>query len=196
MREIEPDRRTALKALALLGVGATGGTGAAAARGGPSAQDDRTDGEFYVAFLRPREGVESNAHGVAVAQRRQDAVKFVLNVVALENAFMAHIHEDETLGPIAVWLYEFETQEDRLEEGRFSGMLDVGTITDDVVEEGRAEEAESESVDDLLGKMDAGEAFANVHTEQYPDGAIAGQFRRFDPRAVMERARGSAPGSY
>lgn len=185
MEEIDPTRRSALKALALLGAGAAGGTGSAAARAGNSSQEDRSDDEFYVALLTPQEDVESNAYGAAVAQRRQEAVKFVLHVVNLRDAFMAHVHEDEPLGPIAVWLYEFETQADRLEEGRFTGLLDVGTITDDVIETGRADEAESESVDDLLEKMAAGEAYVNVHTEQYPDGAVAGRLRRFDPQDVM-----------
>lgn len=195
MQDIDPTRRTALKALALLGVGATGGTGVAAGQDGDSAQDDHGDDDIYLAALTPQDGVDPQAFGVIAAQPRHDGVKFVLTVANLEDAFMAHIHEDEVLGPVAVWLYEFQTQDERLEEGRFTGHLDVGTITDDVIEDGRAEEAESESLDDLLGKMEAGEAFVNVHTEQYPDGAIAGRFRRFDPGALMEQAERTAGGT-
>ena len=195
MQDIDPTRRTTLKALALLGVGAAGSTGVAAAQDGDT-HEDHEDDDIYLAALTPQDGVESRAFGVIAAQPRYDGVKFVLTVANLEDAFMAHIHEDEVLGPIAVWLYEFQTQDDRLEEGRFTGHLDVGTITDDVIEEGRADEAESESVDDLIGKMNAGEAFVNVHTEQYPDGAIAGRFRRADPGDLMGRTDGTADGSW
>ncbi len=91
MQEIDPTRRTALKALALLGVGATGSTGVAAAHGGDTSQDDQSDA-FYVAHLTPQPDVDSNAHGVAAVQKRHEALKFVLYVVNLENATMAHIH--------------------------------------------------------------------------------------------------------
>ncbi|AGB32305.1 CHRD domain-containing protein [Natrinema pellirubrum DSM 15624] len=196
MHEPDSTRRTALKGLALLGAGTTG-IGVAAAEdhrnGDGNHGDDPGDGQrsspsgLFVATLEPREGVETDARGTALVQERQDGLKFVLQVSNLENAFMGHVHEDETLGPIAVWLYDFLTQDERLEEGRFSGILDAGTITDEAVAEGRVPEAESETVDDLLGKLEAGEAYVNVHTEAYPSGEIAGALVPFDPSDMMRR---------
>lgn len=201
MQDLDPTRRTTLKVLALLGVGAAGSTGFAAAdeHDGDGEDDhhgDDHDGHhggadasgLYVAHLEPEEGVETNARGVAAVQQRQDGLKFVVGVSNLENALMAHIHEDEVLGPIAVWLYDFATQAERLEEGQFSGLLDVGTITDEVIAAGRVPEAESQTVDDLLGKISAGEAYVNVHTEAHPSGEIAGRLVPFDPSTVMGHA--------
>lgn len=196
MQDSNPTRRSALKALALLGVGATASTGSAAAHVGSSHQKGQSGANFYVAPLTPQKDVEQNVFGAAVLQERQDGLKFVLNVVNIRNAMMAHIHEDEVLGPIAVWLYEFETQEDRLQKGQFSGILDVGTITDDVIQQGRVDEAESESVDDLLRKINAGEAYVNVHTEQHPSGVIAGRLRRVNPHAMMAGTGNFASGSH
>ncbi|NUC72227.1 CHRD domain-containing protein [Haloterrigena sp. SYSU A558-1] len=190
MQDLDHTRRTALKGLALLGVGTTG-IGAAAAdehrADAPEGGGQPATSSLFVAHLGPQEGVETSARGMAVVQARRDGLKFVVEVANLENAFMAHVHEDEALGPIAVWLYDFGTQDERLEDGRFSGLLDVGTITDEVVAEGRVQEAESETVDDLLGKMEAGEAYVNVHTEAYPSGEISGQLVPFDPSDGMHR---------
>jgi hypothetical protein len=185
MQDPDPSRRTALKLLALLGAGAVGSSGAAAAY--EHHHDDQRDerhpdqSTFFVAHLRPQEGVETTARGMAMVQERHDGVKFIVHVSNLENTIMGHIHEDEALGPIAVWLYDFETQDERLEEGQFSGILDVGAITDEVIAEGRAPEAETETIEDLLGKINAGEAYVNIHTEEYPGGEIAGLLAPVDP---------------
>ncbi|WP_207589877.1 CHRD domain-containing protein [Halomontanus rarus] len=194
MQEFDTSRRTALKVLALLGVGATGGAGATVGddnHDGDDAEDDQHDdgepdpAELFVAFLEPQDGVESNARGAAAVQARQGALKFAVGVSNLENTMMGHIHENEALGPVAVWLYDFATQAERLEEGQFTGLLDVGTITDEVIAEGRAPDAESETVDDLLGKIDAGDAYVNIHTEAHPGGEIAGQLVPFDPSMML-----------
>lgn len=196
MHDFDPTRRTAFKALALLGVGATGSTGVAAARASDSQTHGQSDdgipnpSEFFVALLRPQPDVESNAHGAAIVQQRQDGLKFVLTVVNLENAMMSHIHEDEVLGPIAVWLYDFEERTQRLQAGTFTGILDVGTITDETIEEGSVEDAESETVEDLLETIRAGDAYVNVHTEDHPSGAIAGRIVPIDALTMMGRGGG------
>lgn len=190
MQDHASTRRTALKGLALLGVGTTGIGVATADEHHDNASGD--DGQaaptgLFVAHLEPQEGVETDARGMAMVQERHDGLKFVVQVSNLENAFMGHIHEDKALGPIAVWLYDFHTQGERLEEGRFSGLLDAGTITDETVAEGRVSEAESETVEDLLGKIEAGEAYVNIHTEENPSGEIAGPLVPLDPSSMMGR---------
>lgn len=189
MQDLDHTRRTALKVLALLGVGATGSSGVAAADehrdDAPRDDEHPAPSDLFVAHLEPQEDVETDAGGIAIVQERHDGLKFAVEVSNLENTIMGHIHEDEVLGPIAVWLYDFGTQDERLEEGRFSGILDVGTITDEVIAEGRVPEAESETVEELLGKIDAGEAYVNVHTQEHPGGAIAGPLVPFEPPSMM-----------
>lgn len=191
MKDIDPTRRTALKILAVLGV--TGSAGVTAANehnnNGSQTDDNQDNGQsdsagLFIAQLEPQEDVETDARGVAVVQERQNGIKFVVGVENLENTVMGHIHEDEVLGPIAVWLYDFETQAERLEEGQFTGILDVGTITDEAIAAGRASEAESETVDELLEKINAGDAYVNIHTEENPSGEISGVLEPFDPSAM------------
>lgn len=194
MQDLESDRRTTLKILALLGVGATGSAGVTAADEYHK-DDHKEDGhrndrqpdfsDLFVAHLGPQEGVETDARGVAAIQERQSGLKFVVAVSNLENTTMGHIHEDEVLGPVAVWLYDFATQAERLEEGQFTGILDAGTITDEVIAAGRVPEAESETVEELLEKINTGEAYVNIHTETHPGGEIAGLFTPFDPSTMM-----------
>lgn len=192
MQNFDPTRRTTLKVLALLGAGTTGNAGVAVAdehQTEDREDDQRDDGQsdfsgLFVAPLEPEEGSETNARGIAVVQERQDGLKFVVEVENIENAFMGHIHEDEVLGPIAVWLYDFKTQAERLEEGEFTGLLDVGTITDEAIATGRVPEAQSETVEELLEKINAGEAYVNIHTEENPGGEISGRLEPFDPSAI------------
>ncbi len=136
--------------------------------------------DLYVASLEPQAGVETDAMGSAAFQFRNGQVTFVLSVLGVEDTFMTHIHEGEPLGPIAVWLHDFEQQDEELISGSFSGLLDAGTITDDAIAAGRADDAETNSVADLQALVDAGEAFVNLHTEQFPDGELAGQIVPFN----------------
>lgn len=190
MQDDDHTRRTALQ---LLGLGAivAGGSGAAlAAEPDPSGDDgtgsvdpgemasdpnERKDRRIYAAKLRPQEAVQTRAHGVAGFQLRDGRLTFVLAAAKLEDTFMSHIHEDEPLGPIAVWLHGFETQDEDLIPGVFTGIIDAGTISDETIQTGRADEAESTTVDELVAKIDAGEAYVNVHTEEYPGGELAGR---------------------
>lgn len=179
MERIDHTRRTALKLLGL-GVGATAGTTVASAQDESSSDEDVDVSDLWVAHLEPQGDVESDARGFAAFQYRDGEITFALAVSQIEDVFMAHIHEDEVLGPIAVWLHDFETRDEELVEGTFSGLLDAGTITDDAVAEGSAPEAEADDVDGLLEKIEAGEAYVNVHTEEYPGGVIAGPIESFE----------------
>jgi len=182
MDDTESTRRTALKLLGA-GVAMTGGAGVVA--GGDYDDDRKTDDKvddrkLYAAELTPQKDVKTDARGAVVFQYRAGTLTFALVVANIEDTFMTHIHEDEVLGPIAVWLHNFRTQDEELVEGRFTGLLDAGTITDDVIEKGRVPDADSESVADLIEKIEAGEAYVNTHTEANPDGELAGQIERLD----------------
>ena len=177
----DPTRRTALKLLAA-GTVVTAGTGVTSATDHGKGTDQPDDypphalpDDLYVATLSPQEDVQTDARGFAAFQFRDGEVTFALAVSNIEDTFMTHIHEAEVLGPIVVWLHDFDTQDEELIEGRFSGLLDAGTITDETIAAGRAEEAQTQTVDQLIQQIDAGEAFVNVHTEANPDGELAGQ---------------------
>lgn len=193
MTDHNSTRRTALKLLGVSAV-ATAGSGIVAAGGHDDNADSKAGNDsrmsngmksddvrnLYIARLTPQEDVETNANGLAAFQLRNGELTFALTVADLEDTIAAHIHEGEPLGPIAVWLHDFETREPELVEGTFTGLLDAGTITDDVVMAGHVEKADSHTVEQVVEKIEAGEAFVNVHTEHNPSGEISGRIERFD----------------
>jgi hypothetical protein len=88
---------------------------------------------------------------------------------------MAHIHccapPGENAG-VVVWLYP-EAPPPQLIPGRHDGVLATGTITDaDLVGI-----FAGMTVDDLVDEIVAGNAYVNVHTQQFPAGEIRGQLR-------------------
>ncbi|MFC4990309.1 CHRD domain-containing protein [Saliphagus infecundisoli] len=179
MQDFDPNRRTALKALGL-GLLASAGPGVAIGKDVMAHKDKIDVSDVYVAHLESQADVETDAWGLAVFHHRSGEIVFTLAVSRLENTVMAHIHEDEALGPVAVWLHDFTTQAEHLIEGSFTGALNAGVITDDAISEGRAPEATSTTVAELIGKIDAGEAFVNVHTEANPGGEISGRIEPFE----------------
>ena len=117
------------------------------------------------------DGPDTNAQGQVNFQLRDGELRFKLIVANIEDVTMAHIHLDEVLGPVAVWLHDFDTGEPSLIDGRVNGVLAVGTITDDEVD------GPIDTVDELVGEIDDENAWVNVHTEQFPAGEIGGLIR-------------------
>lgn len=114
------------------------------------------------------EDSQTNARGQVGFQTRSDGLRFKLIVANIEDVTMAHIHLDEVLGPVAVWLHDFDTGAPSLVEGRVNGVLSEGTITDDDVI------GPIITVGDLIDEIDAGDAWVNVHTQAFPGGEIGG----------------------
>lgn len=102
------------------------------------------------------------------------SLRYRLNVANIENVLMAHIHvapRNEN-GPIVVWLYP-SAPPPQLIEGRFQGVLAAGVIRDsDLV--GRLD---GQTLADLIDEINAGNAYVNVHTTQFPSGEVRGQIR-------------------
>lgn len=115
--------------------------------------------------------VQSHATGQATFKLNKagDALGYRLNVANIENVTAAHIHlaEAGANGPVVVGLYEGPAP------GRTQGRLARGTITDADLKGPLA----GQTLDDLLEAMEAGDAYVNVHTSQYPGGEIRGQIR-------------------
>lgn len=118
--------------------------------------------------------VETAASGAAEFVLSDDgsSLSFTVEVEALEDTTMAHIHLAPAgeNGPPVVWLHTQEGAPE-LVPGVFSGTLASGTITaDDLV--GPLEGA---TLDDLVAELVAGNTYVNVHTDAHPPGEIRGQ---------------------
>lgn len=119
--------------------------------------------------------VVSQATGQAIFKVSKDGerIEYRLIVTNIENVTMAHIHLAPAgqNGGVVVWLYP-DGPPAQLIPGRSSGVLATGTITaDDLV----GSLAGSTSLSNLIAAFDAGNAYVNVHTSQFPGGEIRGQ---------------------
>ncbi len=118
--------------------------------------------------------VVTRARGQAQFQLANDgaSISYKLIVANIENVRMAHIHlaPAGANGPVVVWLYPSGPPQ-KLIEGRFNGVLAEGVITDDSLVGLLA----GATIDDLLEEIRSGNAYVNVHTNQYPPGEIRGQ---------------------
>lgn len=117
---------------------------------------------------------DTRAQGQATFQLSRDglSLRFRLNVANIENVTQAHIHLAPAgqNGGVVVWLYP-SAPPPVLIEGRFQGVLAAGVITAaDLVGA-----LVGQTLDDLVAEMEAGGAYVNVHTEQFPGGEIRGQ---------------------
>jgi hypothetical protein len=133
-------------------------------------------------FVAPASGdqevpaVETNARGNTTFQLREDGLHFRLTVANLHNITQAHIHYGPAgvNGPVLVWLFP-DGPPDTLIEGRFSGVIAEGVITeDDLV---GPPQLEVNTLEVLLELMREEYAYVNVHTQQFPPGEIRGQIR-------------------
>jgi hypothetical protein len=101
------------------------------------------------------------------------SLSYKLNVANIENVTQAHIHVVDTdpNGPIVAWLYPNDLPlAPRLIPGRSSGTLGEGTI----MAEDLAGPLAGQPLSALVAAIDAGSAYVNVHTTQFPPGEVRG----------------------
>jgi hypothetical protein len=118
---------------------------------------------------------DTRAQGQAIFKLNEDgtALEYKLNVANIENVTQAHIHMGPPTGTggIVAWLYPSEPPlQPRLIEGRFNGTLGEGIITADNLVGALA----GQPLSALIEQMEAGNAYVNVHTSQFPPGEIRG----------------------
>ncbi len=118
--------------------------------------------------------VDTRAQGQAIFKLSPDGetLHFKLIVANIENVTMAHIHLAPAgeNGDIVAWLYP-DGPPPQLIPGRFQGVLAQGEITaGDLV--GPLAGAD---MADLIDAINAGTAYVNVHTSQFPGGEVRGQ---------------------
>jgi CHRD domain len=107
----------------------------------------------------------SAAQGEAIMQLNADgSVSYKLIVANITNVTQAHIHQAPrgVKGGIKQWLYPVSGMTIQLLPGRTDGILAEGTFT---------------PTSELLAAILSGDAYANVHTLQFPGGEIRGQLR-------------------
>lgn len=163
-------RRRFVQAAGIAGV-TLGGAGLASARG---------PGRNFRAHLEGGNEVPpvaTNARGQATFQLSRDGseLSYRLIVANIEDVLMAHIHlgaEDQN-GPVVVWLYPEGGPPPALIDGRFSGVLATGTVTEDSL----VGDLDGEPLGALVDEIQAGNAYVNVHTTANPAGEVRGQVR-------------------
>ena len=115
----------------------------------------------------------SPAQAQANFKRSDDglSLSYKLNVANIENVTQAHIHMAPAgvNGPIVAWLYP-SAPPAQLIAGRSSGTLGEGTITAASLVGPLA----GQPLAALVNAIDAGTAYVNVHTSQFPPGEIRG----------------------
>jgi hypothetical protein len=133
----------------------------------------------YRAHLSGAEEVppaDTRAQGQATFQLGSDgtAIHYRLIVANIENVTQAHIHlaPAGVNGPVVVWLYPAAPPA-ALIPGRSNGVLAAGAIT----EANLVGLLAGQTLEELLDEFDAGNAYVNVHTTQFPGGEIRGQIR-------------------
>jgi len=98
------------------------------------------------------------------------SISYRLIAANSENTRASHIHlaAPGVNGPIVVFLYGGPTI-----PGSFNGVLAQGTFTAaDLIGP-----LEGQPLSALIEQMEAGNAYVNIHTDQFPGGEIRGQIR-------------------
>ncbi len=112
------------------------------------------------------------ATGDAVFTLSKDGkeIAYTLTVKDIEDAISAHIHAAKrgNDGDVVVGLFAGPKK-----EGKFSGELAKGTITDTDLVGPLA----GKTIADLVAMIKSGGAYVNVHTEKNPKGEIRGQIK-------------------
>ena len=136
-------------------------------------------GRNFVAHLSGGSEVPANdslGQGQAIFRLSADGAELQYKLIAanIQNILQAHIHlaPASSNGPVVAWLYPGGPPA-QLIPGRFSGVLAEGTITSASL----VGPLSGYTLADLLAELEAGNAYVNLHTQQFPPGEIRGQIR-------------------
>lgn len=117
----------------------------------------------------------AQGQAVFMVDKDRTMIHYLLIAANIKNLFMSHIHlaSAGVNGPIAVWLYGSPPAgpDEDLVPGRFDGVLAQGTIT----AANLVGPLTGQPLSALISAMEAGNAYVNIHTIQYPAGEIRGQ---------------------
>lgn len=120
--------------------------------------------------------VATKARGQTIFKLSADGTQlhYRLIVANIENVTQVHIHLAPAgqNGPVVAWLYP-DGPPPQLIPGRSNGVLATGVITAADLVGSLA----GQPLSALIAHFDAGNAYVNVHTSQFPAGEIRGQIR-------------------
>ena len=111
--------------------------------------------------------VNTSAAGIADFSPSDDgdSIDYTITADDIEAATAGHIHfgiEGQN-GPVAVTLFEFDSPQDEVSE---SGTINAEDLSGPL---------EGMQISDIVDAFNDGNAYANIHTEQNPNGEIRGQ---------------------
>jgi hypothetical protein len=133
------------------------------------------EGQSFSATLSGSDEVpptESNSTGTAKFQVNENnsQVSYWVNITGIKKVNQAHIHNGSTgeNGDIVVTLSKGKSAKgnDRPPQIGFAGNITKDDLQGPL---------KDKDISDLVSLMSAGNAYVNVHTDKYPDGAIRGQ---------------------
>jgi hypothetical protein len=134
----------------------------------PAAEQEQQDQEFTANLTGDSEvpPVTTNATGTAEFELNDDGdeMSYDLEADDIEGVLFAHIHQgsDSENGPIVVTLLNSSEPTDEVSEsGNFAAEDFEGPL-------------QGQNMTDLVGAIEGGQAYVNVHTEANPPGEIRG----------------------
>ncbi|MGV8107548.1 MAG: CHRD domain-containing protein [Nitrososphaerota archaeon] len=123
--------------------------------------------------------VPLNATGEGEFKALQNGtIGYKVEITGISGASAAHIHQGKAgeNGEIIADLLNTPTSKDK---DTAYGMIFRGNLTDSSLKGSM----QGKTMNDLVTAMDSGETYVNVHTTEYPDGAIRGQIINTDKPA-------------
>ncbi|HZW36644.1 MAG: CHRD domain-containing protein [Deltaproteobacteria bacterium] len=131
--------------------------------------------KYFSADLKGLNG--SMASGKATFELNKEGTVLHYKVTAsnIVDVMMSHIHlaPPGKDGPVAAWLYP-PGPPPQLKEGKFEGTLAEG----DIKAESLQGDLKGKPLSALIQKIEAGEAYANIHTKAKPGGEVRGQIHK------------------
>jgi hypothetical protein len=116
---------------------------------------------------------DTDAQAQAIFHLSKDGTELRYKVIAsnIENVLQSHIHlgGPGVNGPIVLWLYP-SAPPAQLIPGRSDGVLNEGTAT----AENLMGPLAGQPLSALVDALNAGNAYVNVHTTQFPPGEVRG----------------------
>jgi len=156
-----------------------------------SAKVQAQEGQTFSASLSGKDEVpptESNSTGTAKFQVDENSsqVSYWVNVTGIKKINKAHIHNgnEEQNGDIVVTLTKNKSAKGN------DGPPNIG-FSGNITKDDLQGPLKDKELTDLVSLMSDGNAYVNVHTDKYPDGAIRGQISSGEASTVGMSTEGS-----
>jgi hypothetical protein len=142
---------------------------------GASTAPAADEGKRFSAELLGIGGSQASGKATFELNKEGTSLHYRLVVSNAQDVTMAHIHigPPNKDGPVAAWLYP-SSPPPMLKPGKFEGTLAEGDIKASSLQGDLA----GKPLSDLIGKIEGGEAYVNVHTQKNPGGEFRGQIHK------------------